>query len=97
MTGVRVFAPVGRPHRGAGPGWHRSSLGPLQQATVAIVDNTKPNARALMAGVADRLVAAGLVAKATIERKASPSEGISDAAFGMLEHEAQIVLVGSAD
>ena len=97
MSAVKVFTPVGRRHRNAGAAWHRNELTGLRDGVVAIVDNTKPNARALMTGVADRLAAAGMIGGTNVKRKGSPSEGVSDAAFGELEHEAAVVLVGSAD
>lgn len=97
MSAVRVYSPVGRRHRDAAGDWHRSSLTGVKSGVVGIVDNTKPNARALMTGVAERLVEAGLVGKTNVKRKTSPSEGVSDAGFGELEHEAAVVLVGSAD
>ena len=97
MTTVNVFVPTGRRHRAAAADWHRSPIGAIRQATVGIVDNTKPNARALMSGVAERLIEAGLISKVSMKRKGGPSEGVSEAGFGDLEQEASVVLVGSAD
>jgi hypothetical protein len=97
MSAVRVFTPVGRPHRDAAGDWNRSALTGVRGGVVGIVDNTKPNARAVMTGVAERLLQAGLIGKTNVKRKGSPSEGVSDASFGEIEQEAAVVLVGSAD
>jgi hypothetical protein len=97
MTTIRVFSPVGRPHRHAAADWHRSELRDVRGGVLGIVDNTKPNARALMHGVAQRLSDAALVSDVSIIRKGGPAEGVTDAGFGTLEHEVSIVLVGSAD
>lgn len=97
MTTIRVFSPVGRPHRDAAAGWHRSEVADIRGGVLGIVDNTKPNAHELMGGVARRLVDADLFSKVSVKRKGGPAEGVSDAGFGDLEHEVSIVLVGSAD
>lgn len=95
MSTTRIYNPIGVRHVEEGGVRQASPIGEV--SVIGIVDNTKPNAATLMRSSAEHLHATLPGLEVCLERKKSASEGVSDTAFGKLEHEASVVLVGSAD
>lgn len=92
---LKVFSPLGRPpDLGEDV---KTEVADLAGGVLAVLDNTKPNARLLMEDVA-RLVserAGGM--RLTFERKASAAEGMDEDVRERLMATANLIFTGSGD
>ncbi len=96
MSTVRVYNPLGNTVEATAP-VVQTPVADLTGKTIAILENTKPNARALMRHVADHL--GGRFDDVTISeyRKMSAAQAAEDRIIDSIRAEASLVLVGSGD
>lgn len=95
MTTTRMYNPLGRTIEAA-PAEHRS-IGDLTGATIAILENTKPNARELMRYAAEHLGTRFEGVTVTEHRKVSAAQAADERIVERIRAEATLVLVGSGD
>ena len=96
MTTIRMYNPLGRTAEATGPAVH-APIGDLSGRTVAILENTKPNARALMRHVAGHLQARFDGVTVNEYRKVSAAQAAEEGIVDRIRAEATLVLVGSGD
>jgi hypothetical protein len=92
---IEIFSPLGRPASRA-----QAELNPfpdLRGATIGVLDNTKPNARPVLEGVARRIAEDHGATEVVIERKRSAAEGAPPELIRKLSGAAHLVFAGSGD
>jgi hypothetical protein len=95
VTTIEIFSPLGR--AAARPQTALKPIPELRGATIGVLDNTKPNARAVLEGVARRIVEDHGAAGVVIERKRSAAEGAPPDLIRKLSGAAHLVFAGSGD
>jgi hypothetical protein len=95
MSTVEIFSPIGRaaPQTSA----NRVAIGDLRGATIGVLDNTKPNAREIMAAVAHRVAEEFDAAEVIVERKQSAAQSAPPELIQRLTGAAHLVFAGSGD
>lgn len=96
MTTVRMYNPLGRTIEAKAPA-AQGPIGDLTGKTIAILENTKPNARELMRHVADHLHARFDDVTISEHRKVSAAQPAEERIVDRIRAEATLVLVGSGD
>lgn len=92
---VQVFSPLGRT---ADIGDDvKTEIAELAGGVLGILDNTKPNARLLMAEVGKRVGERAGGMQLTIERKGSAAEGMDEDVRERLAATANVIFTGSGD
>jgi hypothetical protein len=72
-------------------------LGVLRGGCIVVLDNNKPNARALLGRFADEIARRFGAAEVRIERKRSPSEPAPDDLLERVALQGALVVTGTAD
>lgn len=96
MSTVRMYNPLGRTVETTSPA-ARPEVPDLTGKTIAILENTKPNARELMRHAADYLQAAFDDVTVSEHRKVSAAQAAEERIVERIRAEATLVLVGSGD
>lgn len=93
---VRILTPVAP--EGQRPIVEPSPLPNLSGAVLGIIENTKPNARAVLSGLAERLRDKRHTDQVVVERKNSAAEGMTEGAYQRLRaQQSALVFAGSGD
>lgn len=95
MSTIEIFSPLGRAAPRATV--DRVGVPDLRGATIGVLDNTKPNAREIMAAVAGRIADEFDAAEVIVERKRSAAEGAPPELIQRLSGAAHLVFAGSGD
>jgi hypothetical protein len=95
MTTIEIFSPLGR--AAARSDTALNQLPDLRGATIGVLDNTKPNARAIMEAVAHRIADEFGAAEVVVERKRTAAEGAPPELIRRLSGAAHLVFAGSGD
>jgi hypothetical protein len=95
VTTIEIFSPLGRAAARSQAELH--PIPDLRGATIGVLDNTKPNARAVLEGVARRIAEDHGAAGVVIERKRSAAEGAPPDLIRKLSGAAHLVFAGSGD
>jgi hypothetical protein len=95
VTTIEIFSPLGR----AAPATtvERVAIPELKGATIGVLENTKPNAREILAAVAGRIADEFDAAEVVVERKQSAAEGAPPELIQRLSGVSHLVLAGSGD
>lgn len=96
MTTVRIYNPLGKTTAAKSLA-KQGPIGDLCGSTIAILENTKPNARELMRHVAHHLQARFDDVVVTEHRKESAAQAAEEGIVDRIRAEATLVLVGSGD
>ncbi len=96
MSSTRIYNPLGRTAAPSTPAT-RPPVGDLSRRSVAILENTKPNALALMRHVAGHLQSRFHGVTVAEYRKESAAQAAEEAIVDRIKAEASLVLVGSGD
>ena len=96
MSTTRIYNPLGRT-AAPPPATARAALGDLNGRSIAILENTKPNALALMRHVAGHLQSRFDAVTVNEHRKESAAQAAEEAIVERIKAESTLVLVGSGD
>lgn len=96
MSSIRIYNPLGRTLEASTPAV-QTRIGDLSGKTIAILENTKPNARELMRHVADHLRTQFHDVTVSEHRKVSAAQAAEEGIVDRIRAEATLVLVGSGD
>jgi hypothetical protein len=92
---MKILDPQGASAAGAGRLAPRPAT--LAGVVVGVLDNAKPNARALMVRMAERLVERAGARELRVFGKPGPSRGADPALLDEIARQCGLVLAGSAD